>query len=319
VEELRADRAVVALGVRPAVAFAAAAGLEVGPRGGLVVDDRLRTGVPQVHAGGDCVEVTCAVTGRPNHVPLGSLANRQGRVIGDDLAGVESRFGPVAGSACVQVFDTNVAATGLRETAARRAGLEARAVWGTFQERAHYYPEAPNVYLKLVYEADTHRVLGVQGVGPGDVVKRVDVAAGVIRRRGTLADLLDAEFCYSPPYNAALDPLHGLAAAALNQERFGIRAVAPDADPGGRAVVDVRQPHEIDEKRPLLDGAVNIAVEELRDRVDELPRDRPVLVVCEKGVRSAEAARWLQTQGFDGVTFLAGGASMRFAAARTGA
>ena len=119
------------------------------------------------------------------------------------------------------------------------------------------------------------------------------------------------EWCYSPPFNAALDPLHGLAAAALNQDRFGIPGVAPGADPAGRLVLDVRKPDEIDAVRPLMAGALNIPCEELRGRVAEIPRDQPLLIVCEKGPRSAEAARWLQGQGFGDLVFLAGGAAMR--------
>jgi rhodanese-related sulfurtransferase len=220
----------------------------------------------------------------------------------------------VAGSACVKVFDTNVAATGFSERAARRAGLAVRTVWGTFLDVAHYYPEPKRIYLKLVYEMPSGRILGVQGVGEGDVVKRVDAAAAVLRGGGNLDDLLDREFCYSPPFNAALDPLHGLAATALNQERLGIPGTSPVDAADGRVVLDVRKPDEISEGRPLLPGSVNIAVEEVRARLAEIPRDRPVAVICDKGPRSAETTRWLQAQGFADVVFVAGGASMRFAA-----
>jgi rhodanese-related sulfurtransferase len=296
------------------VVFAAEAGLATGSTGALVVDEHLRTSAPDVYAAGDCVEVTCALTGQSRFVPLGSLANRQGRVVGDNLGGLASRFGPVAGSACVKVFDTNVAATGLSEKAALRAGLEARAAWGTFLDVAHYFPEPKNIFMKVVYEAGSGRLLGLQAVSEGDVVKRIDVAAAVLLRGGTLHDLLDQEFCYSPPFNAALDPLHGLAATALNQERFGIPGLVPDAEVRGRAVLDVRKDDEITDARPRLPGAQNIACEVLRERLVEIPRERPLLIVCEKGPRSAEAARWLQGQGFQDVAFLAGGSAMRFAA-----
>jgi len=311
---LSIDHVVVALGVAPAVDLAVAAGLETGPRGALRVDERLRTSVTDIHAAGDCIEVISVVSGDSMHVPLGSLANRQGRVVGDNLAGLDSTFGPVAGSACVKVFDTGVAATGLTEAAARRAGLDARAAWGAFLDVAHYYPEPKTIFLKLVYEAGTGRILGLQGVGEGDVVKRVDVAAAILQRGGTLDDLLDLEFCYSPPFNAALDPLHGLAATALNQERFGIPGTDPTGDTAGRVVLDVRKPDEIIDAKPLIPDALNIAVEEVRARVAEIPRDQPLLVICERGPRSAETARWLQAQGFGDVVFVAGGAMMRYAA-----
>ncbi|MFO7653017.1 MAG: FAD-dependent oxidoreductase [Candidatus Krumholzibacteriia bacterium] len=307
---LETDFALVALGVVPVTDFAAAAGLALGPRGGLKVDDRLHTSAPHVWAAGDCVEVACAATGESRHIPLGSLANRQGRVVGDNLAGLDTVFGPVAGSACVKVFDLGVAATGVNETSARRAGLDARSTWGTFLDVAHYYPESRPLYLELVYEAGSLRVLGLQAVGGGDVVKRVDLAAGVVRRHGTLHDLLDLECCYSPPYNSALDPLHGLAATALNQERFGIRGASPASGTAGRVVLDVRSADEV-AARPLSCESLEVPCDELRARLGEVPRDRPLLIACEKGPRSAEVARWLQSQGWTDVIFLAGGAALR--------
>jgi NADPH-dependent 2,4-dienoyl-CoA reductase/sulfur reductase-like enzyme/rhodanese-related sulfurtransferase len=312
-EPLEADRAVVALGVAPECEFARAAGLAVGRSGGLVVDDRLRTSDPDIFAAGDCVEVTCAVSGAPRYVPLGSLANRAGRVVGDNLVGLKTRFPTVAGSACVKVFDLNVAATGLSEAAAARAGLAARSAWGTFYDVAHYYPEVKTLHLKLVYERESGRVLGLQAVGAGDAVKRIDLVANLLRRGGEVAEILDLEFGYSPPFNAALDPLHGIAATALNQERFAIPGIAPSAEPEGRLVLDVRRPEEIAESPSGFSNALEIACEEVRARVAEIRPGTPLLVVCEKGPRSAEIARWLQHRGFDDVAFLAGGISLRTA------
>jgi len=324
-----ADRAVLAVGVQPRTGFAGAAGLENGATGALKVDDRLQTNLPGVFAAGDCVEIPHALTGTPVFVPLGSLANRQGRVVGDNLAGLESRFGPVVGSACVKVFELNVAATGLTETAARRAGLAARAICGTFKTGAHFYPDQQNLHLKLVYETDTLRLLGLQAVGEGDTVKRVDVFASLLQRGGTLMDLLDLETCYSPPYNSALDPLHGLGCAALNQEQTGILGVEPFSAAGDRFVLDVRSADEVEVQEPVpgnkagasgsdntaraigVEAAVNIPLEELRARVDEIPRERPLLVLCAMGVRSAEAARWLAAQGYDDVIYLSGGMRLR--------
>jgi NADPH-dependent 2,4-dienoyl-CoA reductase/sulfur reductase-like enzyme/rhodanese-related sulfurtransferase len=312
-ETFGADRVVVAVGVVPRVAWVEGSGLAVGEAGGLLVDDRLRTSLPGVYAAGDCIEVTCRVTGRSCLKPLGSLANRQGRVVGDNVAGLESRFGPVAGNACVKVLGWNVAAAGASEDGARRAGLRPRAIWAAAVDRAHYYPEHEPVYLKLVYEEDSLRLLGLQAVGPGDTVKRVDVFSSLLLRDGRVPDLLDLEFCYAPPYNGALDPLHALGCAALNQEESGIRGLVFDADPAGRTVVDVRLPEEITEESPAPPGALNIPLTELRARVDELPRGRPLMLTCAMGTRSAEVARWLAARGFDDIVYLAGGAAMRSA------
>ncbi len=310
-ETFTADRVVVAVGVEPRVTWAVESGLAAGPRGGLVVDEQLRTSAPDVFAAGDCIEVTSLVTGAPALVPLGSLANRQGRVVGDNLAGKGTRFGPVAGAACVKVFGWNVASSGISLAQAGRAGLQVRAAWGTFFDLAHYYPEHDQVFLKLVYEEGTRRLLGLQAVGGGETVKRVDVFTGLLQREGKLEDLLDLEFCYSPPYNAALDSLHGLGCVALNQEETGVPGLGPGSEPGDRFVLDVRAADEITEEFPSPPGAVNIPFAELRGRLNELPADRPLCIVCAVGVRSSEAARWLASQGLRDVVFLAGGMNMR--------
>jgi NADPH-dependent 2,4-dienoyl-CoA reductase/sulfur reductase-like enzyme/rhodanese-related sulfurtransferase len=315
----RADRAVVAVGVRPRVNLAREAGLRIGKFGGLVVDAQLRTDLPHVYAAGDCIEVIHAVTGRPCYLPLGSLANRQGRVVGDNLAGMPSRFGPVTGSVCLKIFGWNVAATGLTEQQARTEGLTARAAWGSFFDRAHYHPEHKLLFLKLVYEQGSRRLIGLQALGEGDAVKRVDVFSALLQRGGRLEDLLDLEFCYSPPYNVALDPLHGIACVALNREERGLQGLGPASvepggeAPGGRFVMDLRLAEEIGPEEPALPGALNIPIHELRARVAEIPRDRPLLCVCAMGTRSAEAVVWLASQGFQDIVYLAGGMNLQSA------
>jgi NADPH-dependent 2,4-dienoyl-CoA reductase/sulfur reductase-like enzyme/rhodanese-related sulfurtransferase len=317
-----ADRVVVAVGVVPRISWALESGLETGPRGGVLVSERLETNLPDVFAAGDCVELVHRVTGRPVLTPLGSLANRQGRVVGDNLAGKLTCFGPVAGSACVKLFDWNVATTGVSVTAARRAGLRSRVAWGTFIDTAHYYPEHKQIFMKLVYEEGSRRLLGLQACGAGDVVKRVDTFASLLHRGGTLEDLLDLEFCYSPPFNAALDPLHTLGCAALNPEESGIAGLSPGSvslgaggaatsAPDDRVMIDVRSPEEITEEYPTPPGAVNIPLQELRQRVRELPQDKPLLIVCARGTRSAEACRWLPAAGFTDVVYLDCGVNMR--------
>jgi NADPH-dependent 2,4-dienoyl-CoA reductase/sulfur reductase-like enzyme/rhodanese-related sulfurtransferase len=312
-QALPADRVVIAIGVAPRADLARDAGISIGPSGGLRVGERLETNRPHIYAAGDCIEVVHRVTGRPGLVPLGSLANRQGRVVGDNLAGKATRFGPVVGSAVVKIFDWNVAAVGLSETWARREGLQAHAALGTFLDSAHYYPEHKRLYLKLVYERESHRLLGLQAVGAGEVAKRADVFASLLHRQGRLEDLLDLEFCYSPPYNAALDPLHGLGCVALNQEETGVPGLGPLAPREGRHIIDVRLAEEITDEYPSLPGAVNIPLLELRGRVAELPRDKPLLIACAYGTRSYEVARWLVSEGFQDVAYLAGGAMMQAA------
>jgi len=302
---------IVAVGVRPNVEFAREAGVEIGLRGGLVVDDLLRTSDPNIYAGGDCIEVTHCVSGQPLVIPLGSLANRQGRAIGNNLAGGETHFGPVAGSAAVKVFDLNVATAGLTATAAEAAGLSVSAVWGSFPAIAHYYPEGEEIQLKLVYEAGTDRLVGLQGVGKGDVVKRADVFGNLLLQGGTLESLLDAEFAYAPPYAPAVDPLFALGAMALDQEQEGVGGINPMVDLSASVLLDVRLPEEIEAAPFDTDSAVRIPLHELRGRLDEVPSGQPVVVLCERGPRAAEAARLLLQAGRENVSYLGGGRQLR--------
>ncbi|MEZ4388828.1 MAG: FAD-dependent oxidoreductase [Candidatus Krumholzibacteriia bacterium] len=309
-ETLDADRAVLALGAEPCTELARSAGLALGDRGGLVVDANLRTSDPHILAAGDCVEVVHHVTGDTLLLPMGSLANRQGRVAGDVLAGRSTEFPAVVGSVAVQLLDLNVAATGLTEAAAVRAGLDVGVAWGAFDDRSVFHPDRLRVYLKVVYEAGCGRLVGLQAVGAGDVTKRVDVFAGLLRHDAKLEDLLDLEWCYSPPFNAALDPLHALAAAALNACGGGVVQQAPLRPWSNLVVLDVRTAAEFAAGDPAaVPGSVNIPLEELRRRLDEVP-DGDLMVVCAKGPRSVEAARVLAARRGGPVRYLAGGVDM---------
>lgn len=306
-ETATADVAIVAIGVAPAVELGLTAGVALGPHGALAVDDRLRTSVPHVWAAGDCVESTCAVTGRPVYLPLGSLANRQGRTLANILAGIDDRFPAVAGAMAVKVFDWNVAAVGSTRAAALARGREARSVWLTGHDRAHYWPEAREIHLHLVYETGSGVVLGVQAVGTGEVVKRVDVATQWLIRRATITELGHVEHAYAPPYAPAVDPLAVAAWAACNQER-GVRAESPDVDFGGRELLDVRSLDESGE-RPIPGGApVLLPLDRLGSGAP--PADSEWLVVCERGGRSAEGVWRLRRQG-QGSSYLGGGLHLR--------
>jgi len=307
--EVRADVAVVAVGVRPKVDLAQTAGVRLGPTGAIQVDQQLRTSVPHIWAAGDCTEVHHVVTGGPAYIPLGSLANRQGRVVGSLIAGGEGSFGPIAGAASVKVFDLNVASVGCTAYRLGADGLGVRSVWITAEDRAHYWPEAKVILLGMVYDPASRRVLGVQGVSEGgEVAKRIDVAAQLILRESTIEDFIDLEHAYAPPFAPALDPLTVLACAAQN-ELDGIEAESPLMDLSQATVLDVRIDEERKE-RPVEAGTVlEIEVGELRDRVDELP-EGPLVVACAHGTRSAEAVRFLAGKGVQ-ARYLGGGMSWR--------
>jgi NADPH-dependent 2,4-dienoyl-CoA reductase/sulfur reductase-like enzyme/rhodanese-related sulfurtransferase len=313
-EEVRADTVVVAVGVEPRVELATSAGAELGPTRAIRVDEQLATTVPHVWAAGDCVECRHVATGEAAYLPLGSLANRQGRVLADVLAGRGGTFGPVAGAAAVKIFDLNVAAVGCTAARLGADGVGVRQVWVSAEDRAHYWPEAKLILLGMVYDQANSRVLGVQGVGEeGEVAKRIDVAAQLMLRGAVVDDFSKLEHAYAPPYAPALDPLAVLAMAAANQID-GIESVAPTTDLSRETVLDVRVPEEREE-RPLAAGELyEIEVSELRDRADEIP-DGPLLVACAHGTRSAEVVRWLSQRGIQ-ARFLGGGVSWRVRALR---
>jgi NADPH-dependent 2,4-dienoyl-CoA reductase/sulfur reductase-like enzyme/rhodanese-related sulfurtransferase len=304
-----ADAVVVAVGVRPRVEIAVAAGVALGPSRAIRVDERLATSVPHVWAAGDCVESRHAATGGPAYLPLGSLANRQGRVLANVLAGREDAFGPVAAATAVKVFDLNVAAVGCTASRLGSDGLGVRSVWISAEDRAHYWPEAKLILLALVYDPLSKKVLGVQGASEeGEVAKRIDVAAQLILRGATVDDVAAVEHAYAPPYAPALDPLAVLAMAAQNQ-MDGVEAMSPLTDLRTLDVLDVRVPEERAERPLQARTLVEIEARELRSRMDEIGSQH-LMVVCAHGTRSAEVVRWLATRGI-GARYLGGGVSWR--------
>jgi NADPH-dependent 2,4-dienoyl-CoA reductase/sulfur reductase-like enzyme/rhodanese-related sulfurtransferase len=309
--EFEVNHAVIAVGVRPNTKLAADCGLELGKGGGIVVDEKMTTSDPDIFAAGDCAELKHLITGKPIQLPLGSLANRQGRVIGSNLGGGDERFGPVVGSAAVKIFDMNVASTGLTEKAAKDAGFDVGVAWGTATDIADYYPDKQNLFLKLVYDKGTTKLLGLQGYSQGEVVKRIDVFAALLKHDGKLEDLLDAEFAYAPPYAPAVDPLYSIGCTARNDLLEGLKALPPDASIDDKLVVDVRRTQEAADRPLPEESCQNIPFETFRDCCADVSKDKEVVVVCSKGVRSSEAARILKQAGCADVSYVGGGSLMK--------
>ncbi len=307
---IEADAVVVAVGVVPRVELAVAAGAAIGPSRAIRVDERMATSVPHVWAAGDCVENRHAASGGPAFLPLGSLANRHGRVLANVLAGRGDAFGPVAAATAVKVFDLNVAAVGCTASRLGSDGLGVRSVWISAEDTAHYWPEAKLILLGMVYDPVSKRVLGVQGVSEeGEVAKRIDVATQLILRGATVDDLAAVEHAYAPPYAPALDPLAVLAMAAQNQID-GIEALSPLTDLRLMTVLDVRVPEERAERPLAAKNLIEIEASELRQRATDVP-DEDVVVACAHGTRSAEVVRWLSQRGIT-ARYLGGGVSWRF-------
>ena len=304
---LAADLVVMSVGVIPNSELAREAGLAVGPTGAIVVDEHLRTSDPAIYSGGDCAEIRNLITGKPAYVPLGSMANRQGRVIGTNLAGGDAVFPGAVGSFAVKTFDCALAGAGLSLFEARRAGFDAISVQVAQLDRAHFYPEKGMMQLELVVEKPTRRVLGIQGFGEdGDaVVGRINAVAAVLPDHPTVDRISNLELAYSPPFSSAMDILNSLANATENvlQGRFHPMDAQAFAEKwangnGQYLVLDCRANQDakpFTEKYP--DRWINIPQDELKKRIDELPGDKELILVCNTGVRSYEAQLNLKAMG----------------------
>jgi NADPH-dependent 2,4-dienoyl-CoA reductase/sulfur reductase-like enzyme/rhodanese-related sulfurtransferase len=298
-ESVEADAVVVAAGVEPEVELARQAGIALGPHGAIIVDGRFATSLEGIRAIGDCIEMPHAISGEPAYLPLGSLANRQGRSLANILAGKDDTFPAPAGAMSVKVFDWNVAAVGCTELA-----TGGRSVHISSHDRAHYWPESRDIHLKLIYDPASRKVLGLQAAGEGEAVRRVDVATPLLANGATIDQLSHLEHAYAPPYAPAMEPLAVAAMVACNQED-GVESISPGQFAFAGSVLDVRLPHEAEERPAPVPGALNIPLGELAGRLDEL--DESVeLVFCERGTRSAEASRLLMNRGIR-TRYLSGG------------
>ncbi|HXJ84151.1 MAG TPA: FAD-dependent oxidoreductase [Candidatus Methylomirabilis sp.] len=300
------DLVILALGVRPEAALAQAAGLAIGARGGIVVDERMRTSDPKIYAVGDAVEVRDVIIGQEIILPLAGPANRQGRVAAEAIAGRWARFRGVQATAIVSVLDLTVATTGASEKGLRRAGVtDFGAIYLHPGHHAGYYPGATPIHLKLLYSREDGRILGAQAVGQEGIDKRIDVIATMIQMRGTVHDLAEVELCYAPQFGAAKDPINIAGMMAANALR-GDMPLADWTQVGRRGAVllDVREPDEF--AHGHLEGAVNLPLSELRRRIDDVPRGREIWVYCAAGQRAYYAQRLLMQLGLD-VKNLSGG------------
>jgi NADPH-dependent 2,4-dienoyl-CoA reductase/sulfur reductase-like enzyme/rhodanese-related sulfurtransferase len=305
------DLVILAIGVRPETGLARAAGLPLGPRGGIVVDAEMRTADPAIWAVGDAVEVRDVVTGQEAIVPLAGPANRQGRVAADAICGRARPFRGVQATAVVGVFGLTVACTGASEKGLTRAGMTTFAkVYLHPGHHAGYYPGAKPIQLKLLFAVPSGRILGAQAIGLEGVEKRIDVIAMAIQMGGTVRDLAEAELCYAPQFGGAKDPVNLAGMIAVNH----LDGLMPLADwravaRTGAVLLDVRDADE--HAAGHVEGAIHIPLGELRARYAELPRDRPLAVYCGVGQRAYYATRFLAQRGYQAANLSGGYATYR--------
>ena len=299
--------AILCVGVRPETRLAQTAGLAIGTTGGILVDDQMRTSQTDIYAVGDAVEIRDFVSGDPALIPLAGPANRQGRIAAEVIFGRDSRYKATQGTAICKIFDLTFAMTGLSETTLQRKGLPYRRIYVHPADHATYYPGAHPIILKLLFEPVRGTILGAQAVGVGGVDRRIDVIAVAQRAGLTVFDLEDLELCYAPPFGSAKDAVNMAGFVASNVLRGDVDLWEPEELAGsmeGKMLLDVRTPQE--HAQGSIPGSVCAPVDELRDRLDDLSKDKELLVFCQVGLRGYIAARLLVQHGFK-VRNLSGG------------
>lgn len=308
-----ADLVVVAIGVRPNVELARQAGLEIGETGAIAVNDYLQTSDPDIYAGGDCVENTCLITGRNVYVPLGSTANKHGRVIGDNVTGGNTRFPGVTSTTVFKILEYNVGTAGLSSREAEKLGYDVVTAVAPRDECSHYYPTSKSFVIKLVADRETGKLLGGQAIGPGEAIKRIDVIASSLKFGATVKDIADLDLGYAPTYSTAIDAV-AHAANVIRNKIQGLAKSISTADLEAKiegdsdfVLLDVRSEKEVEEKAFIDHRVKVIPLGELRRRLSEIPKDKEIIIFCKTSVRAYEAHRLLNGRGFSETKFLEGG------------
>jgi NADPH-dependent 2,4-dienoyl-CoA reductase/sulfur reductase-like enzyme/rhodanese-related sulfurtransferase len=315
-DAITTDYVFLCLGVHPEISLARRCGLTIGETGGIAVDKRLQTSDPHIYAGGDCIETYHQITGQKLYISMGSLANRHGRIIAENLAGGNTEFAGVLGAFMLKALQLNVGSVGLSQHEAEKAGFKTNAVWGTFPDKPDFHPEKQTFVLKMVYDSHDGRLLGFQGVGEGNVCRSIDIFSSFLQNEGSIDDLMHFEHGYAPPYSEPLDSIYQMATIALAQQK-GMSFVNPGTNfstLGDKVLwLDVREPDEATNK-PLPKtitntghNIVNVPLNYINERLDQIERGKKTIVVCQRGSRSYQAALMLKRAGYDNVHVLGGG------------
>ena len=301
-KSLDCDLAVLAIGVTPDTKLAADAGIALGIRGSIVVNDKMETSVPDIYAVGDAVQIKNYITGEDTLIPLAGPANKQGRIAADNICGLDSHYKGAQGSSVIKLFDQTVASTGLKESMVKAAGLSYEKLYLSPSNHAGYYPGGKVLNMKLIFEKGTLRILGAQIVGADGADKRIDVIATAIRANMKVTDLTELDLAYAPPYSSAKDPVNMAGFMAENivtgkLKQFHYEDIDNLSRDGSVTLLDVRTKNEFESGH--CDGFLHIPVDELRIHLEELPKDRPLYVMCQSGLRSYIACRMLAQEGYD--------------------
>lgn len=301
-EPLNADMAVLAIGVTPDTQLAKSAGLELGVRGSIAVNDRMETSIPDIYAVGDAVEIRHFITNRKSLISLAGPANKQGRIAADNICGMNSQYRGSLGTSVIKIFDLTAASAGINEETAREAGLDYDKVFLSPANHASYYPGGRIMTMKIIFEKNSYKLLGAQIVGYEGTDKRIDVLATAMYSGLTALDLKDLDLAYAPPFSSAKDPVNmaGFMIENIASEKvkqFHWNQVKDLPRDGSLNLLDVRTVQE--NASGAIEGFVNIPVDELRERMNELEKEKPVYITCQSGLRSYLACRILSQNGFE--------------------
>lgn len=297
-----ADLVILCVGVRPETALADSCGILKNNRGSIIVNERMQTNIPDIYAVGDAVEVKSFITGEAAFIPLAGPAAKQGRIAADNIAGIDSIYHGTQASSVIKIFDTCVATTGITEKTAKDMGIDYDKTYTYSPSHASYYPGANGMSVKVLWDKSTLKILGAQIVGKDGVDKRMDVLATVIRLGGKVCDLASLELCYAPPFGSAKDPVNMVGFVAQNVvsgrlKQFFYHDVKDLPRDGSVTLLDTRTPAEVQNGK--IDGFINIPLDSLRERMNEIPKDKPVYVHCHSGFRSYLACCILNGSGYD--------------------
>ncbi|EKO3520771.1 FAD-dependent oxidoreductase [Vibrio fluvialis] len=316
-ETLTTDILIMAIGVRPETKLAAEAGLQIGELGGIYTNEHMQTSDPNIYAVGDAIEEKDFVTGQSTLVPLAGPANRQGRMAADNMLGRSETYQGTQGTAICKIFDLAVASTGKNEKQLKRAGIEYEKVYVHTASHASYYPGAEIVSFKMLFDPKSGKIFGAQAVGKDGIDKRIDVMAVAQRAGMTVEQLQHLELTYAPPYGSAKDVINQAAFVATNIMKGDAKAIhfdEIDSLTDEQVLLDVRNPGEL-QNVGYLPGAINIPVDQLRQRMNELPKDKEIIIYCQVGLRGNVAYRQLVNNGFKARNLLGGYRTYLFAKA----
>jgi NADPH-dependent 2,4-dienoyl-CoA reductase/sulfur reductase-like enzyme/rhodanese-related sulfurtransferase len=311
--EIPADIVLIAVGVRPNSQLAKEAGLALGTGGDIIVNEYLQTSDPDIFSGGDCVKNNHLLTGKPVFAPMGSTANKHGRIIANNIMGYQERFKGVLGTGVVKVFDYNVGKSGLTEVQAREAGFDVIMALNPSTDLSHYYPTKKNFLLKLIADRKSRKVLGIQCAGPGDTVKRIDVVATALTFGATIDDLAAIDLGYAPPYSTAIDIVAHAANILRNKIDGTARSITAKEVKGlldrneEFIWLDVRSPEEFNQKHIEDPRMKVIPLGNLRQHLSEIPKGKKIVTTCKISLRGYEAQTILKGAGFEDVQFMDGG------------